>query len=101
MRFDMWNFKDDSDKSNSNLENIDPAYIEPVPYPGWPDRWRNFKRTWSEEDKANLESVLKKVKINVDNEMDLNTLLTKPEMTWTTGFVWRAVLWEFYWKSIV
>jgi hypothetical protein len=47
-----------------------------------------------------LESILKKVKINVDGEMDLNNSLTKQEMAWTTGFAVRAVLWEFYWKSI-
>jgi hypothetical protein len=53
-----------------------------------------------EEDNANLESILKKVKVNVDNGIDLKNSLTKQEMAWTTGFAVRAVLWEFYWKSI-
>jgi hypothetical protein len=47
-----------------------------------------------------LESILKKVKVNVDNGIDLKNSLTKQEMAWTTGFAVRAVLWEFYWKSI-
>ena len=72
--------KDDSDKSNSNLENKNPAQIGFAPYPGWSDRWKNFKKLWSEEDKANLECILKKVKMNMDKDMDLNTILTKQEM---------------------
>lgn len=91
---------DDSDKSNSNLENKNPAHIGFAPYPGWSDRWKNFKKLWSEEDKANLESILKKVTMNVDKGMNLNTLLTKQEMAWTTDFVWRATLWEFNWITI-
>ena len=96
----MLNLKEDSDKPNSNLENINPACMGLAPYPGWAYRWKNFKKIWFEEDKANLESILKKVKINVDNRIDLNNSLTKQEMAWTTGFAVRAVLWEFYWKSI-
>ena len=96
----MWNFKDDSDKPNSNLENLSPACIGLAPYPGCSHRWKNFKKIWFEEDKANLESILKKVKVNVENGIDLNNSLTKQEMAWTTGFAVRAVLWEFYWKSI-
>lgn len=96
----MWNFTDDSDKSNSNLENVKHACIGLTPYPGWSDRWINFEKICFEEDNANLESILKKVKINVDGKMDLNNSLTKQEMAWTTGFAVRAVLWEFYWKSI-
>ena len=96
----MRNFKDDSDKYNSNLENVNHACIGLVPYLGRSDRWNNFKKIWFEEDNANLESILKKVKINVDGEMDLNNSLTKQETAWTTGFAVRAVLWKFYWKSI-
>ena len=96
----MLNLKEDSDKPNSNLENINPACMGLAPYPGWAYRWKNFKKIWFEEDKANLESILKKVKINVDNRIDLNNSLTKQEMAWTTGFAVRAVLWDFYWKSI-
>jgi hypothetical protein len=96
----MWNVTDDSDKSNSNLENVNHACIGLAPYPEESYRWKNFKKIWFEEDKANLESILKKVKVNVDNGIDLNNSLTKQEMAWTTGFAVRAVLWEFYWKSI-
>jgi hypothetical protein len=96
----MWNITDDSDKSNSNLENVKHACLGLTPYLGRSDRWNNFKKIWFEEDNANLESILKKVKINVDGEMDLNNSLTKQETAWTTGFAVRAVLWEFYWKSI-
>jgi len=96
----MWNFTDDSDKSDSNLENVKHACIGLAPYPGWSDRWNNFKKICFEEDNANLEGILKKVKVNVDNGIDLKNSLTKQEMAWTTGFAVRAVLWEFYWKSI-
>ena len=96
----MLNFKEDSDKPNSNLENLNPACMGLAPYPGWAYRWKNFKKIWFEEDKANLESILKKVKVNVDNGIDSNNSLTKQEKAWTTGFAVRAVLWEFYWKSI-
>ena len=96
----MWNFTDDSDKSDSNLENVKHACIGLTPYPGGSDRWINFKKICFEEDNANLESILKKVKVNVDNGIDLKNSLTKQEMAWTTGFAVRAVLWEFYWKSI-
>ena len=87
------------DDSNSNLMNKTPA-LGLAPYPGWSDRWKNFKKLWSEEDKSNLESILKKVTMNVDKGMNLNTLLTKQEMAWTADFVWRATLWEFNWISI-
>jgi hypothetical protein len=88
------------DDSNSNLMNKNPAHIGLAPYPGWSDRWKNFKKLWSEEDKAYLESILKKVTMNVDKGVNLNTLLTKQEMAWTADFVWRATLWEFNWISI-
>ena len=60
----MRNFTDDSDKSNSNLENVKHAFIGLAPYLGRSERWTNFKKIWFEEDNANLESILKKVKIN-------------------------------------
>lgn len=90
----------DSDKSNSNLEIKKPAYIGFAPDPEGSDKWKNFEKLWSEEDKANLESILKKVTRNVDKGKNLNTILTKPEMAWTAGFVWRATLWDFNWRAI-
>jgi len=39
----MWNFTDDSDKSNSNLENVNHACIGLAPYPEESYRWKNFK----------------------------------------------------------
>lgn len=59
------------------------------------DRREEFKKRFSQEDKANLESILKKARINADNGVDLNTTLTKQEMTWTTNFAWQAILWGF------
>ena len=59
------------------------------------DRWGEFKKLLSQEDKANLESVLKKAKTNEDKDVDFNTKLTKNEKTWTTNFVWQAILWGF------
>ena len=59
------------------------------------DRWEEFKKLLSQEDKANLESVLKKAKTNEDRDVDFNTKLTKSEKTWTTNFVWQAILWGF------
>ena len=61
----------DSDKSNSNLEIKKPAYIGFAPDSGGSDKCKN-----------------------------LNTILTKPEMAWTAGFVWRATLWDFNWRAI-
>jgi len=37
------------------------------------DRWEEFKKLLSQEDKANLESVLKKAKTNEDKDVDFNT----------------------------
>jgi hypothetical protein len=58
-------------------------------------RREEFKRRFTQEDKANLESILKKVSINADTGVNLNTTLTKQEQTWTTNFVWQAILWGF------
>jgi len=59
------------------------------------DRWGEFKKLLSQEDKVNMESILKKARINADTRVDLNTTLTKQEKTWTTNFAWRAILWGF------
>ena len=59
------------------------------------DRREEFKKRFSQEDKANLENILKKVRINADTGANLNTTLTKQEQTWTTNFVWQAFLWGF------
>jgi uncharacterized protein YeaO (DUF488 family) len=59
------------------------------------DRWDEFKKRFTQEDKANMESILKKARINTDTRVDLSTTLTKQERTWTTNFAWRAVLWGF------
>jgi len=59
------------------------------------DRWEEFKKLLSQEDKANLESILTKARINADNGVDLNTTLTKQEKTWTTNIVCQAILWGF------
>jgi hypothetical protein len=57
------------------------------------DRWEDFKRTWSQEDLSNLESVLKKAKANADCGSELKDQLTKQEKAWTANFVVQAFLW--------
>jgi hypothetical protein len=64
------------------------------------DRMEEFKKRFSQEDKANLESILKKVSINADTGVNLNTTLTKQEQTWATNFIWQAFLWGFAEKRI-
>jgi hypothetical protein len=59
------------------------------------DRWDEFKKLLSQEDKDSMERILKKARINADTRVDLNTALTKQEKTWTTNFAWRAFLWGF------
>jgi hypothetical protein len=59
------------------------------------DRWDEFKKLLSQEDKASMESILKKTRINTDTGVDLSTTLTKQERTWSTNFAWRAFLWGF------
>jgi uncharacterized protein YeaO (DUF488 family) len=59
------------------------------------DRWNEFKNRFTEEDKASMESILKKTRINTDTGVDLSTTLTKQERTWSTNFAWRAFLWGF------
>jgi hypothetical protein len=41
------------------------------------DRWDEFKKLLSQEDKASMESILKKTRINTDTGVDLSTTLTK------------------------
>lgn len=60
------------------------------------DRWVEFENLLSQEDKANLESILKKAQMKADGGLGLNTTLTKHEKIWTTNFVWQAILWGLY-----
>lgn len=60
------------------------------------DKWDKFKDILSQEDKANLEIIMNRAKINAGSEQDLNTSLTKSEKVWRAKFVWDAILWGLY-----
>jgi hypothetical protein len=59
-------------------------------------KWDEFKKLFTQEDKATLERILKKVDIDVYTRVNLDTTLTKQDKTWVANFVWRAILWGFY-----
>lgn len=65
------------------------------------DRRDKFQKLLSQEDKACMERVLKKSRINADTRGDLKTTLTKQEKTWIANFAWVAFLWGFAKKPLI
>jgi hypothetical protein len=65
------------------------------------DRWNEFKKLLSPEDKASMKRILNKARINADAQVDLKATFTKEEKTWTTNFAWRAFLWGFAEKPLI
>jgi hypothetical protein len=55
--------------------------------------WKDFKKTWSQEDITNIESVLKKIKTNTISAPELKCELTKQEKAWAANFAVQAFLW--------
>lgn len=55
--------------------------------------WEEFNKIFSQEEKANLESILVKAKITTENGEDLKTVLTRQEKIRASNFAWQAILW--------
>lgn len=57
------------------------------------DRWQEFKNEWSQEDRDIWDSLMKKVRKNVDGKSVLDPPLTSKEKVWAMDLALRAVEW--------
>jgi hypothetical protein len=57
------------------------------------DRWQEFKKEWSQEDRETWDSLMKKVRKNADGERVLDPPLTSEEKVWAMDLARRAMEW--------
>jgi len=57
-------------------------------------RWDEFGGLWSQEDRTNLNGLMKRFTIDADGKKILTSPLTRQEKAWAANFVWRVMLAE-------
>ncbi len=57
-------------------------------------RWDEFGGLWSQEDRTNLNGLMKRITIDADGKKILTSPLTRQEKAWAANFVWRVMLAE-------
>ena len=55
------------------------------------DRWQEFKKEWSQEDRDIWDNLMRKVRKDVDGARTLDPPLTSKEKAWAMDLVRRAM----------
>ncbi len=57
------------------------------------DRWQEFKKEWSLQDKKNWDSLLARVRIDEGKKKRLEPPLSSDEKVWAMDLIRRAIEW--------
>lgn len=80
--------------SQSSLDKIISFSESDVMHSESTTRWDEFKGLWSPEDRANLNSLRKRITRDAEGKKILTLPLTQQEKAWAANFVWQVMLAE-------